>query len=98
MAEIINKKNPGNKADLKNPELAVIVELIRGFCFMSVAPNYYKFKKYNLLEICNTKESTDDINQKKENACFEEKKETDSTNVDEHSTTEIVHNDKEQEN
>ncbi|KAF3427801.1 hypothetical protein E2986_02126 [Frieseomelitta varia] len=97
LAEIINKKNPGNKADLKNPELAVIVELIRGFCFMSVAPNYYKFKKYNLLEICNTKESTNDISQKKGDACFEGKKETDSdkTNIDEHSTIEIVHNDKE---
>ncbi|XP_054012659.1 THUMP domain-containing protein 1 homolog [Hylaeus anthracinus] len=57
LAEIINKKNPGNKADLKNPELAVIVEVIRGVCLISVAPNYYKFKKYNLLEICNIKES-----------------------------------------
>ncbi|KZC08338.1 THUMP domain-containing protein 1 [Dufourea novaeangliae] len=57
LAEIISKKNPGNKADLKNPELAVIVEVIRGVCLMSVAPNYYKFKKYNLLEICNAKES-----------------------------------------
>lgn len=96
LAEIINKKNPGNKADLKNPELAVIVELIRGFCLMSVAPNYYKFKKYNLLEICNTKESTNDTSQKKD-ACFEEKKEIDSdkTNIDEHSTIEIVDNDKE---
>ncbi|XP_076622364.1 THUMP domain-containing protein 1 homolog [Colletes latitarsis] len=56
LAEIINKKNPGNKADLKNPELAVIVEVIRGICLISVAPNYYKFKKYNLLEICNIKE------------------------------------------
>ena len=64
---------------------------------MSVAPNYYKFKKYNLLEICNTKESTNDISQKKGDACFEGKKETDSdkTNIDEHSTIEMVHNDKE---
>ena len=31
--------------------------MVRGVCLMSVAPNYYKFKKYNLLEICNTKES-----------------------------------------
>ncbi|XP_043248501.1 THUMP domain-containing protein 1 homolog [Colletes gigas] len=58
LAEIINKKNPGNKADLKNPELAVIVEVIRGICLISIAPNYYKFKKYNLLEICNIKEPT----------------------------------------
>lgn len=54
MAEIILKKNPGNKTDLKNPDIAVIVEVIRGVCLLSVAPHYYKFKKYNLLEICNS--------------------------------------------
>ncbi|KYN04007.1 PREDICTED: THUMP domain-containing protein 1 homolog [Cyphomyrmex costatus] len=53
LADIILKKNPGNKTDLKNPDIAVIVEVIRGICLLSVAPNYYKFKKYNLLEICN---------------------------------------------
>ncbi|XP_076672702.1 THUMP domain-containing protein 1 homolog [Andrena cerasifolii] len=58
LAEIISKKNSGNKADLKNPELAVIVEVIRGMCLMCVAPLYYRFKKYNLLEICNTKEAS----------------------------------------
>ncbi|KAL0112085.1 hypothetical protein PUN28_013366 [Cardiocondyla obscurior] len=57
LAEIILKKNPGNKADLKNPDIAVIVEVIRGFCLLSIAPHYYKFKKYNLLEICNSTNS-----------------------------------------
>ncbi|XP_024872990.1 THUMP domain-containing protein 1 homolog isoform X2 [Temnothorax curvispinosus] len=52
LAEIILRKNPGNKADLKNPDIAVIVEAIRGICLLSIAPNYYKFKKYNLVEIC----------------------------------------------
>lgn len=54
LAEIILKKNPGNKADLKNPEIAVVVEVVRGVCLFSIAPNYYKLKKYNLLEICNS--------------------------------------------
>ncbi|XP_017756971.1 PREDICTED: THUMP domain-containing protein 1 [Eufriesea mexicana] len=76
LAEIINKKNPGNKADLKNPELAVIVEMIRGVCLMSVAPNYYKFKKYNLLEICSVKEPTSEMKQEGENISSEQKKET----------------------
>lgn len=57
LAEIILRKNPGNKADLKNPDIAVIVEVIRGICLLSIAPNYYKFKKYNLFEICNKGES-----------------------------------------
>ncbi|KOC60627.1 THUMP domain-containing protein 1 [Habropoda laboriosa] len=61
LADIINKKNPGNKTDLRNPELAVIVEVIRGVCLLSIAPNYYKYRKYNLLEICNMKEPTNDL-------------------------------------
>lgn len=55
LAEIIARKNPGNRADLKNPEIAVVVEVIRGVCLLSIAPHYYKFKKYNLIEICNNK-------------------------------------------
>ncbi|XP_076760014.1 THUMP domain-containing protein 1 homolog [Xylocopa sonorina] len=74
LAEIISKKNPGNKADLKNPELAVIVEMIRGVCLMSVAPNYYKFRKYNLLEICNTKEPTNGTKEEEENVPNEQVK------------------------
>lgn len=61
LAGIISKKNPGNKADLKNPEIAVLVEVIRGNCLLSIAPNYYKFKKYNLVEICNTKEQKEEV-------------------------------------
>lgn len=52
LAEIVKKKNPGNRANLKNPELAVVVEVIRGLCLISIAPDYYKYRKYNLLEIC----------------------------------------------
>ncbi|XP_072767432.1 THUMP domain-containing protein 1 homolog [Anoplolepis gracilipes] len=74
LAEIILRKNPGNKVDLKNPEIAVIVEVIRGVCLLCIAPNYYKFKKYNLLEICNStknkvisnKEAVKLINEKSE--------------------------------
>lgn len=60
IAEIITRMNPGNKADLKNPEIAVVIEVIRGHCLISIAPNYYKYKKYNLLEICNIRENRDD--------------------------------------
>lgn len=72
LAEIILKKNPGNKADLKNPDIAVIVEVIRGICLLSIAPNYYRFKKYNLLEICNRRESTKNKITSKEEAANEE--------------------------
>ncbi|XP_031840584.1 THUMP domain-containing protein 1 [Nomia melanderi] len=73
LAEIIHKKNPGNKADLKNPELAVIVEVIRGVCLISVSPNYYKFKKYNLLEICNVKEPVNNAKRIKTEESLESK-------------------------
>ncbi|KAG8041070.1 hypothetical protein G9C98_002058, partial [Cotesia typhae] len=53
LAGIVLKKNPGNKADLKNPEIAVIVEIIKSWCFLAVAPDYFKYKKYNLFELCN---------------------------------------------
>ncbi|XP_015610113.1 THUMP domain-containing protein 1 homolog isoform X2 [Cephus cinctus] len=67
LASIISEKNPGNKADLKNPEVAVVVEVIRGNCLISIAPNYFKYKKYNLLELCNLKEKDDKIEGKDEN-------------------------------
>ncbi|XP_008558968.1 THUMP domain-containing protein 1 homolog [Microplitis demolitor] len=53
MAAIVMEKNPGNKADLKNPEVAVIVEIIKSWCFLSIAPDYFKYKKYNIYELCN---------------------------------------------
>lgn len=55
---MILEKNAGNKADLKNPDIAVVVEIIKGFCLLSVAPEYYKYKRYNLLELCNIKADT----------------------------------------
>ncbi|XP_011342222.1 THUMP domain-containing protein 1 homolog isoform X2 [Ooceraea biroi] len=66
LAEIIARKNPGNKADLKNPEIAVVVEVIRGICLLSIAPNYYKFKKYNLIEICNSAKPKEQKSENKE--------------------------------
>ncbi|KAL6261366.1 hypothetical protein P5V15_006463 [Pogonomyrmex californicus] len=85
LAEIILRKNPGNKADLKNPEIAVIVEVIRGICLLSIAPNYYKFKKYNLLEICNSAKNKIIVKKKYEeevaNSASKEKYEED-TNIE----------------
>lgn len=52
---MIVKKNPGNKANLKNPDIAVVIEVVRAVCLISIAPNYFTYKKYNLLEIGNQK-------------------------------------------
>uniref|UniRef100_A0A2M4CIS3 THUMP domain-containing protein n=1 Tax=Anopheles darlingi TaxID=43151 RepID=A0A2M4CIS3_ANODA len=51
LADLISSKNAGNKANLKNPELAVIVEVIKGLCCIGIVPEYYTLRKYNLAEI-----------------------------------------------
>lgn len=52
LADLIVLKNGGNKADLKNPRLCIIVEIIKGICLLSIVDNYFTYKKYNLNEIC----------------------------------------------
>ncbi|XP_053664131.1 THUMP domain-containing protein 1 homolog [Anopheles marshallii] len=51
LAELITAKNAGNKANLKNPDLAVIVEVIKGLCCIGILPEYYQLRKYNLVEL-----------------------------------------------
>lgn len=51
VAEIVNKKNEKNKTDLKNPQLAILIEVIRSICCISVVPDFYELKKYNLMEL-----------------------------------------------
>ncbi|XP_058799951.1 THUMP domain-containing protein 1 homolog [Phymastichus coffea] len=55
LAQIISKKNPGNKVNLKNPDIAVVIEVVRAVCLISIAPQYFTYKKYNLIEISNQK-------------------------------------------
>lgn len=95
LAEIILQKNPGNKADLKNPEIAVVVEVIRGICLLSIAPNYYKFKKYNLLEICRSTKSEVIINKEATGATSGECNEnSDKITLNTHETVESIDEDK----
>ncbi|KPJ11462.1 THUMP domain-containing protein 1-like [Papilio machaon] len=51
LADLIVLKNGNNKADLKNPSLCIIVEIIKGICLLSVVDNYFLYKKYNLHEL-----------------------------------------------
>lgn len=43
--------NPKNKVDLTNPELTIIVEVIRAVCCISVVKDYTLFRKYNVQEV-----------------------------------------------
>lgn len=43
--------NPLNKVDLTNPELSIIIEIIKSVCCVSVVTDYMLFRKYNLQEV-----------------------------------------------
>lgn len=59
LADMVVQKNTDNKADLKNPTLCIIVEIIKGICLLSIVDNYYTYKKYNLHEL--SKEEANEI-------------------------------------
>ncbi|KAH8415548.1 hypothetical protein KR222_004183, partial [Zaprionus bogoriensis] len=53
LAELVNSKNIGNKVDLHRAKKSIIVEVLRGWCLLSVIENYLDCKKYNLAELAN---------------------------------------------
>ncbi|XP_014610823.1 PREDICTED: THUMP domain-containing protein 1 [Polistes canadensis] len=98
LAEIIKKKNPGNRANLKNPELAVVVEVIRGLCLISIAPDYYKYRKYNLLEICARKQNDTHVKDSDTKNSDTDKKETEISNVSTTNVEDTITQDNEDDN
>lgn len=51
LADLVDTKNREHKVDLKNGHIAVLVEIVKGLCCLSVLPDYMKLKKYNLAEL-----------------------------------------------
>lgn len=51
LASLVTLKNVNNKVDLKNPQVVVMVEVLKGLCCLSVLPDYFKLRKYNLAEL-----------------------------------------------
>uniref|UniRef100_UPI0037E84133 THUMP domain-containing protein 1 n=1 Tax=Semicossyphus pulcher TaxID=241346 RepID=UPI0037E84133 len=51
IAGLVGKLNPKNKVDLTNPELTIIVEVIRAVCCISVVKDYTLYRKYNVQEV-----------------------------------------------
>lgn len=47
----MGKLNPKNKVDLTNPELTIIVEVIKAVCCISVVKDYTLYRKYNVQEV-----------------------------------------------
>ncbi|XP_023169822.2 THUMP domain-containing protein 1 homolog [Drosophila hydei] len=78
LAELVNSKNIGNKVDLQNAKKSIIVEVLRGWCLLSVVDNYLELKKYNLAELANINgQKTNDVGDSKTDATAEQ--ETEST-------------------
>lgn len=51
LATLVDAKNREHKVDLKNGQVSVLVEIVKGLCCLSVLPDYMKLKKYNLAEL-----------------------------------------------
>ncbi|KAM7419666.1 hypothetical protein PAMA_016656 [Pampus argenteus] len=51
IAGLVGKLNPKNKVDLTNPELTIIVEVIKVVCCISVVKDYTLYRKYNVQEV-----------------------------------------------
>jgi tRNA acetyltransferase TAN1 len=48
---MVSKKFPEIKVDLDNPEISMVVEVLRATCCLGVVTNYSGRAKYNLVEI-----------------------------------------------
>ncbi|KAH8324014.1 hypothetical protein KR074_007251 [Drosophila pseudoananassae] len=53
LAQLVNSKNVGNKVDLQKAQKSIIVEVLRGWCLLSVIDNYLECRKFNLAELAN---------------------------------------------
>lgn len=51
VAGLVGTLNPKNKVDLTNPELTIIVEVIKAVCCISVVKDYALYRKYNVQEV-----------------------------------------------
>uniref|UniRef100_A0A671SWD6 THUMP domain-containing protein 1 n=2 Tax=Sinocyclocheilus anshuiensis TaxID=1608454 RepID=A0A671SWD6_9TELE len=51
VASLVGKLNPLNKVDLTNPELSIIIDIIKAVCCVSVLKDYTLFRKFNLQEV-----------------------------------------------
>lgn len=78
---LVGKLNPKNKVDLTNPELTIIVEVIKAVCCISVIKDYTLYRKYNVQEV--VKEDTpkpDVATVKTDTNTAEQKEKSDETN------------------
>lgn len=74
----MGKLNPKNKVDLTNPELTIIVEVIKAVCCISVVKDYTLYRKYNVQEVVKEDTPKADVTTAKTESKAAEQKETHS--------------------
>ncbi|XP_059180874.1 THUMP domain-containing protein 1 [Centropristis striata] len=89
IAGLVGKLNPKNKVDLTNPELTIIVEVIKAVCCLSVVKDYTLYRKYNVQEVVKedtpkpdvttAKTDTNTAEQKEKHDAEEKKKDEEDT-------------------
>ncbi|XP_029910705.1 THUMP domain-containing protein 1 [Myripristis murdjan] len=75
IAGLVGKLNPKNKVDLTNPELTIIVEVIKAVCCISVVQDYPLYRKYNVQEVVKEDVSKSDGNSAKKDTQMTDQKE-----------------------
>ncbi len=48
---LIREMSPRSKVEFKAPDVVIVIEVMKGNCCIGVLPDYYKHKKYNLVEL-----------------------------------------------
>ncbi|BET03273.1 Thump domain-containing protein [Nesidiocoris tenuis] len=50
MVTLVRDRNMEHKVDLTNPDKTIVVEITKSVCCLSVVPEFYKYRRYNLAE------------------------------------------------
>ena len=64
LGRIIKEMNPLHMLCYDEPELVILVEVLRNICCLSVVKGFFKFRKYNLHEVVKTNENGEPVSLK----------------------------------
>ncbi len=57
---MVQERNQEHKVNLTNPSTAIVVEIMKNICGLSVIRDYYQLSKYNLNSLYGPEVSTED--------------------------------------
>lgn len=65
LGQIIKELNPLHRVNHVTPDYVILVEIIGKICCISVVQDFFKFKKYNLIEVSKLKNANEEEKQNK---------------------------------